>query len=69
MKTRSSIVRGLILASAFITFAVLIVLVGYIVLKGVPHLNPAMFEKTYTTENVSMFPAIITTLIVVVLSF
>ena len=68
MKTRSSIVRGLILAAAFITFAVLIILVGYIVLKGVPHLNPAMFEKTYTTENVSMFPAIITTLIVVVLS-
>lgn len=68
MKTRSAIVRGLILAAAFITFSVLVVLVGYIVIKGGPHLNPAMFEKTYTTENVSMFPAMITTLIVVVLS-
>lgn len=68
MKTRSAIVRGLILAAAFITFAVLIILVSYIVIKGAPHLNGAMFEKTYTTENVSMFPAIVTTLIVVVLS-
>ncbi|VEJ35409.1 Phosphate transport system permease protein pstA [Aedoeadaptatus ivorii] len=68
MKTRSGIVRGLVLGSAFITFAILIVLVGYIILKGVPHLNAKMFEPVYTTENVSMMPAIVTTLIVVVLS-
>lgn len=68
MKQRASITRGIIFFSAFITFAMLIILVGYIIAKGVPNLEPKMFERVYTTENVSMFPAIVTTLIVVLLS-
>lgn len=68
MKGRSMAAKAVIMVSAFITFAILAILVGYIVIKGAPHLSAEMFEKTYTTENISMFPAIITTLIVVVLS-
>lgn len=68
MKARSMAAKAVIMASAFITFAILAILVGYIVIKGAPHLSAEMFEKTYTTENISMFPAIVTTLIVVVLS-
>ncbi|MDD7363703.1 MAG: phosphate ABC transporter permease PstA [Peptoniphilus sp.] len=68
MKSQSKVARGAVYVSAFLTFFMLIVLVGYIIIKGAPNLTPAMFEKVYTTENVSMFPAIVTTLIVVILS-
>lgn len=68
MKNRSLAAKVMIIGSAFVTFAILAILIGYIVIKGAPHLTAEMFERTYTTENVSMFPAIITTLIVVVLS-
>ena len=68
MKNRSLAAKVMIMGSAFVTFAILAILIGYIVIKGAPHLTAEMFERTYTTENVSMFPAIITTLIVVVLS-
>lgn len=40
----------------------------YILAKGIPHLTPSLFELKYTTENVSMFPAIINTLIITLLS-
>ncbi len=40
----------------------------YILIKGVPNLSPELFELEYTTENVSMLPAIINTLIITLLS-
>lgn len=40
----------------------------YILMKGVPNLRPELFELKYTTENVSMLPAIINTLIITLLS-
>ena len=48
------------------TFAALLFLIGYILIKGVPHLKPSLFELHYTTENVSMLPAIINTIIMTV---
>ncbi len=64
----SKFIRGLIKVAAFITFGVLLLIIAYIVVKGVPNLHLSLFERQYTTENVSMYPAIITTLIVVGLS-
>ncbi len=52
----------LVLGAAAATFFVLIYLIGYILVKGIPHLSPALFALKYTSENVSMFPAIINTL-------
>ena len=40
-------------------------MVVYIVVKGVPNLKPELFSPVYTSENASMLPAIINTLIVV----
>jgi phosphate transport system permease protein len=37
-------------------------------LRGVPHLRPDLFALKYTTQNVSMLPAIVTTLIMTALS-
>ena len=58
----------LVVLAAVITFATLLFLIGYILIKGVPHLTPSLFELKYTTENVSMLPAIINTIIMTLVS-
>ncbi len=58
----------LVLTAAVVTFGVLIFLIGYILVRGVPHLTPSLFAFKYTSENVSLFPAIITTVIMTLLS-
>lgn len=67
-KQQATAVRGLIHLAAFLTVAFLAFIIIYIVVRGVPNLSPKLFETSYTTENVSMFPAIITTLVVVFLT-
>lgn len=54
--------------SALITFGVLIFLIIYILIKGVPYITPSLFSLTYNTENVSLLPALITTIFMVILS-
>ncbi|MCB6367065.1 phosphate ABC transporter permease PstA [Intestinibacillus massiliensis] len=58
---KSRLQKGLVYGAAAITFAVLLFLVAYILVNGIPHLKPSLFSWTYTSENVSMVPAIITT--------
>lgn len=58
----------LVVLSAVITLSVLIALVAYIVIKGIPHLKPELFAWEYNTENVSMMPAIINTISITALS-
>ena len=45
-----------------IAVSMLAFLVGYIVIKGVANLKPSLFALQYTSENVSVIPAFITTL-------
>jgi len=54
--------------AALLTFAVLLFIIGYILIRGLPHLNLSLFEFQYNTTNVSMMPAIINTLIMVLLA-
>ncbi len=58
----------LVWISAIFTAVTLVFIVGYILIKGVPHLAPQLFELEYNSENVSMFPAIINTILMIVLS-
>lgn len=51
-----------------VTVAVFLMIVGYILIKGVPHLSPKLFEWTYNSENVSMMSSIITTFEMVLIS-
>ena len=53
----------LVIASAVITVGILGALIIYIVVKGVPNINADLFAWEYTTENVSMLPAIINTVL------
>ena len=48
--------------SAVITVLVLLSVVGYILIKGIPNLDASLFEWEYTTDNASMMPAIVNTL-------
>ncbi len=61
----SKTIRVAVKLSALITFSVLFFIVGYILVRGIPNLKPSLFELKYTTENVSLFPAMVTTLILV----
>ena len=58
----------LVCISAVITVGVLAVLIGYILVKGIPNLHPSLFAWNYNTENVSMMPALINTILMVLLS-
>lgn len=60
--------RALVYFAALITVAVLVFLVVYILIKGVPYLKPELFAWTYTSDNVSMMPAIINTVLMTALS-
>ena len=51
--------------SALITVSVLVYIVGFILVRGVPHLTPSLFSPTYTTQNQSLFPALVTTVLMV----
>ena len=58
----------LVILAAVITFSVLLFLIAYILIKGVPHLKLSLFAWEYTSDNVSMMPAIINTLIMTLVS-
>lgn len=59
----------LVSASAVITAIVIIILAGYILWQGVPNLTmPGLFAWEYNSENQSMLPAIINTVIMIVLT-
>ncbi|MCI5649926.1 MAG: phosphate ABC transporter permease PstA [Fusicatenibacter sp.] len=57
----SSILTGITWGASILAFSVLIFLVGFILIRGVKHLSLDQFSWTYTTENVSMLPAMINT--------
>ncbi len=54
--------------AAIIVCAIVLIIVGYVLIKGIPHLKPSLFEWEYTTENVSMLPAIVNTVTMTVLA-
>lgn len=64
----SFLVRLLCRLAAAMTAFALMYLVGDILVKGVPHLKPELFALRYTTDNQSMLPSLVNTLIITVLS-
>lgn len=67
-KPGSLILLILVSLAALITALLVIVLVAYILIKGIPNLNAGLFEWNYTTDNSSMMPAIINTITMTLLS-
>lgn len=64
----SFIVYLLIILSAVITGAVVLLIIGYIIIKGVPNLKPELFALKYTSKNQSMLPSIINTVYITFLT-
>ena len=58
----SLILMLLVMLSAVATFAVLLFLIAYILIKGLPHLTPDLFALKYTSENASLMPALLNTI-------
>lgn len=50
------------------TVGILAFLIGYILIMGIPNIRPDLFAWEFTTENQSMMPAIVNTLIMTVLT-
>lgn len=58
----------LVMLGAIITFTVLIFLIIYILVHGLPYIRPSLFSFTYTSDNASLMPALINTVIMTFLS-
>ena len=58
----------LVCIAAAVTAGVLVLLIGYILVRGIPHLTPSLFAWQYSTANVSMMPALINTVLMVLLA-
>lgn len=67
-KVESIILRVLIFAAAAATFAVLLFLLAYILINGLPNIKPSLFSLEYNTENASLMPALVNTVIMTALS-
>lgn len=68
-KISSVILRIVMYVSAGFTAAALLFILGYILAKGIPNLaSPGLFAWKYTSDNVSLVPAAINTLMLVLLA-
>lgn len=67
--TRSSkILKFFVYFFSILTLLSLVFVVAFVLIRGVPYLEPQLFSLKYKSDNASMFPAIINTLIMVLLS-
>jgi phosphate transport system permease protein len=60
--------KAIVWIAGIATMAILIFLVLYILINGLPHIKPSLFSIHYNSQNVSLFPAMINTLTMVGLS-
>jgi phosphate transport system permease protein len=67
-KRREWLLRVLTWGAAGVTLGVLVFLVAFVLVKGVPHLKLSLFSPRYTSENVSLTPALVSTALVTLLS-
>ncbi len=67
-KPMSKVLAALVGLSVIITVCVLGFIIAYILIRGIPNISIDLFAWEYTSDNVSMMPAIINTLIMAALS-
>ena len=65
---QSAVLRWIVRVCAFLSAAVIAGIVCYVLYMGVPNLSPEMFAGKYTSDNASLFPALINTLTVTFLT-
>ena len=62
------ILMFLVMFATFITFALLLFLIFYILINGIPYIKPSLFSLHYTSDNASVIPALINTVVMTLLS-
>lgn len=67
-KSKSYIMKTLVYLATAITLVSMLYLIIYILINGIPYINGDLFAWKYNSQNVSMTPAIINTIIVVALT-
>ena len=67
-KISALLLRLSVYLATIITVGALLFVVGYILYKGVPNLSLKLFEWKYTTDNLSLLPALLNTILMTALS-
>ena len=66
--TASKVLGITVWLAAGVNILSLISLIGYILAQGIPYLSWELFALEYTTQNVSLFPALVDTILMVVVA-
>ena len=64
----SLVLSLLVMLSTILTIGILLFLIGYIMIKGIPNIKPELFQWKYNTLNVSLMPALVNTVIITIIS-
>ena len=64
----SWIFRYAVKIATLLTVLAVCLIIGYILIMGIPQIKPEMFEMEYNSDNVSFMPALFNTLIVIVMA-
>lgn len=67
-RLQSVVLRWIVLISAAVSAAVIAGLVCYVLYMGIPNISLEMFARKYTSDNASLFPALVNTIIVTFLT-
>lgn len=64
----SFVLLCLVLLCAVITVGVLLFLIVYILVQGIPNLTPELFAPKYTSNNASLMPALVNTVFITLIA-
>ncbi len=68
LKPGSAIAKFFIHFSTVFAIGVLILVIGQVAIRGIPHLKPELFSLNWTSDNQSMMPSIFNTLELIILT-
>lgn len=63
-RMEGKVLRVLVTAAALVTLGCFVGVVGYTVFRGVPYINADMFRWKYTSDNMSVLPSLISTVLI-----
>ena len=67
-KIKSGFVRAVVYFCAGLTLMVLVFMIAYILVKGLPFMRRDLFSWRYTSENCSVIPALVNTIVMTLLA-
>lgn len=69
-KTKKIVIflRSCVCFSAVATICIILFISAYILIMGLTNITPSLFSPEYTSDNVSLFPAMINTIVVVIVA-